>query len=164
MRRGIATVAIVAFVLGLVAFGAAVAKPRHASSAAHLPSGFASQMQDMNITYSDVAVVSDQVRSAALRAAARGSSPLTGKDARAVVVRVTFTDDGYRDHGRRIYVDRPALMLVYPDTPMALSGPPGTPSGTVKSTLVDFIDPDSMQGLRAVSFATSTHVDQTTGE
>ena len=36
--------------------------------------------------------------------------------------------------------------------------PVGTRPGTVKSTLVDFIDPNSFWYLRAASFSTSTHV------
>jgi hypothetical protein len=156
--------AIAIFVLGGVAVGIAAARSRHASSAAHLPAGFASQMRGMNIAYSDVTAVSDDVRSQALHAAANGSSPIvSGKDVRPIVVGVEFTDNAYRDHGRRLYVDRPALMLVYPNTPLALTGPPGSPSGTVKSTFVDFIDPNTFRYLRAVSFNTSPHVDRPTG-
>jgi hypothetical protein len=107
--------------------------------------------------------VSDEVRSAALRAASHGSSPVVGTDARPTVVRVKFTDNGYRDHGRRLYVDRPALMLIYPNTPVPLTGPAGSPSGIVQSTVVDFIDPDSLRYLRAVSFNTSSQVDPSTG-
>lgn len=155
--------AIAMFALGGVAAGTAIAHSRHESSAAHLPSGFATQMREMNIAYSDVATVSDEVRSAALHAASNGSSPVVGKDARPIVVRVKFTDNSYRDHGRRLYVDRPALMVIYPDTPVALTGPAGSPSGTVKSTVVDFIDPDSLRYLRAVSFNTSPQVERPTG-
>jgi hypothetical protein len=163
MKRGITVVAIATFVLALIVVGTALARSRHASSAADLPSGFASQMREMHITYSDVAAVSAEVRSAALHAAVSGSSPIVYKDARPIVVRVRFTDDAYRDHGRRLYVDRAALMLIYPDTPIALTGPAGSQTGTVQSTFVDFIDPDSFQYLRAVSFNTSAHVDQPTG-
>ena len=54
-------------------------------------------------------------------------------------------------------------MLIYPNTPVPLTGPAGSPSGTVQSTVVDFIDPDSLRYLRAVSFNTSSQVDPPTG-
>jgi hypothetical protein len=141
--------------------GTAVARSSHASSAAHLPGGFARQMRGLDIAYSDVTGVSNEVRAAALHAASSGSSPIVDQGARPVVVRVTFTDNGYRDHGRRLYVDQPALMLVYPATPLALTGPAGSPSGTIKSTFVDFIDPNTFRYLRAVSFNTSRLVEST---
>src|SRR4051794_522631 len=159
----VAVLAIVMFALGGGAAGTAIARSHHESSAAPLPSGFATHMREMNIAYSDVTAVSDEVRSAALHAASVGASPVVGNDARPVVVRVKFTDNSYRDHGRRIYVDRRALMVIYPDAPMALTGPAGSPSGTVKSTVVDFIEPDSFRYLRAISFNTSSHVDPPTG-
>lgn len=160
MKRGVILVAIATCLVGLGAVGTAIAESRHSSSPPRLPHGFARQMTEMAITYSDVSAVSGEVRSTALHAAAKGESPIAGKDARAIVVQVKFTDNGYRDHGRRLYADRAALMLIYPDQPMALGGPPG---GIVRSTFVDFIDPGSFRYLRALSFATSTHVDRPTG-
>jgi hypothetical protein len=151
--------AIVVLALGGVPSGLVWANSRHETPVPHLPGGFASQMRGMGVTFSDVTAVSDEVRAAALHAASNGASPVAGQDLRPVVVRVRFTDNGYRDRGRRLYVDRPALMVIYPSTPVALTGPPGSPSGTVRSTVVDFIDPSSYSYLRAVSFNTSTQVD-----
>jgi hypothetical protein len=162
-RHLVAVLAITVVALGGVTAGAAIAHSRPQSSTAHLPSGFAAQLREMGIVYSDVAAVSDEVRPAALHAASNGSSPVAGKDARPVVVRVKFTDNSYRDHGRRLYVERRALMLIYPVAPVALTGPAGSPSGTVKSTVVDFIDPDSLRYLRAISYSTSSQVDPPTG-
>jgi hypothetical protein len=54
-------------------------------------------------------------------------------------------------------------MLIYPDTPIPLTGPAGSPNGNVRSTFVDFIGPNSLRYLRAVSFNTSAHVDRQTG-
>jgi hypothetical protein len=120
-------------------------------------------MRGMHIALTEVTAVSDDVRSAALHAASNGSSPILGRDVRPIVVRVKFTDSGYRDHGRRLYAARPALMLIYPDTPVPLTGPAGSPSGTVRSTVVDFIDPNTFRYLRAVSFNPSPQVDPPTG-
>lgn len=158
MRRTVAMVAMVTLGLGLVV-GIAGAQSHGSASSADVPLGFASRIHTVGITYSDVFPVDDEVRAAALHAVSHGSSPIVGRS-RPIVLRVTLTDNVYRDHGRRIYVNRPALMLIYPNTPVPLAGPAGTPEGSVTSTFVDFLDADSFRYLRAVSFATTTHVDR----
>jgi len=164
MKRAITIAAMATVALGLAVGGTAVAISRHHTATSSLvPSGFAEKLRKNHITYSDVSAVSDRVTAAALRAAAGGSSPMVGRGQRPIVVRVTFTDDSYRDHKRRVYVDRPALMLIYPHMPVPLDGPPGSPSGSVDSTFVDFIDPDTLQYLRAISFSNSGKVVQPTG-
>ena len=157
--RIVVALVVATIALGSVGVGAVVARSHREPSPALLPDGFATRLlRRADIAYSHVTAVSEGVREAALRAASRGASPVVGRDARPIVVRVRFTDNGYRDHGHRLYVDRPALMLIFPDTPIPLSGPPGSPDGTVASTVVDFIDPDSLHYLRAVSFSTASRV------
>jgi hypothetical protein len=160
MKRSVALIAMVSLGVGL-AVGIAVAQSQGSASSADVPSGFASRMNAMGITYSDASPVDVEVRSAVLHAVSHGSSPIVGQS-QPIVLRVTFTDNEYRDHGRRIYVNRPAVMVIYPNTPVALSGPRGTQGGSIKSTFVDFVDPNSFRYLRAVSFATTTHVTRPT--
>lgn len=69
-------------------------------------------MNTMGITYSDVSPVDQEVRSAALHAVSHRSSPVVGQS-HPIVLRVTFTDNVYRDYGRRICVDRAAVMVIY---------------------------------------------------
>jgi hypothetical protein len=160
MKRPAALIAIVTLGVGLAA-GISIAQSHSSASTADVPSGFASRMDAMGITYSDASPVDAEVSSAVLDAISHGSSPVVGPS-QPIVLRVTFTDNEYRDHGRRIYVNRAAVMVIYPNTPVALSGPRGTPGGSIKSTFVDFLDSKSFQYLRAVSFATTTHVDRPT--
>jgi hypothetical protein len=114
MKRAVTLLAIATVVIGIVVSTAVAESRRSSSSSTRLPSGFASQMRTMGITYSRVKPVDDKVRSAALHAASHGASPLVGRDSRPIAVRVTFTDGNYLDHGRRIYLNQAALMLVFP--------------------------------------------------
>lgn len=152
--------------LGVLAVLLDAGVPAVSPSSAHVPPGLARNLKGMGITYVDLSAVDDASRTAALDSVSRGFSAVVRRaHSGAVVVAATFTDTSYkrraRDHdasSRIIYRDRRALMVICPHTPIALTGPPGSPSGAVMSTLVAFVDPGSFRVLRAVSFETDARV------
>ena len=158
MKRPVAVLAALLLSIGL--WSGAAGDSATSASSAGLPRGFAEQlMREANIRYSHPSRVSPEVRAAVLYAVSHGASPVVPRS-RPAVVQVTFTDNDARDHWRRIYVNRPAIMGIYVHAAMAFAGSVGTPEDTVNSTFVDLIDPTSFQYLLAFSFATTTHVDR----
>ena len=138
-------------------------EPASAVRTAPLPGGFDRHLAGIGITYTVLGDATDGQVNAARESVLGGFDGFLDGDARAVVMRVRFTDKSYGhvddpDAPNPVvtpyFTDREALMVVLAHQMMPVSGPPNADvPESMEGTFVAFVDRKTSEVLTAVSWS-----------